>query len=196
MYRQFEQYRNWKMISAEYGLQYAFHLFYPEMLGRIGRHSIRFENFVHWERSPWSRLQIQVQLNNDIPSKFFILQKGNNSARPPGLGEMEEQKQSLDHLGERFALECSSADLKSIPLENPHLVNLFREYRCVGLAADGKALYYERNDISYSAEELKSTITELISLADALEGAIPRTDGADRPAAGIVDQRKASSSGR
>jgi hypothetical protein len=171
LYRLYAQSRNWKEISSEFGLQLDFHLMYPEMKGQVGGRPILFQNSVNWVRSPWSRLQIWIPFDIETPVRFFIYQDWNNSYRPPTLNKIEGKPSPLDFLGERFMLEAGSADTRLIPLKNEHLVRLFRNCRYIGLAVDGRTLFYERNDISYSAEDLRSTINELILLANTLNGA-------------------------
>ncbi len=164
------QYKNWKEISSEYGFRYDFKTFpFPTMHGEFMGHAIVFQNAIHLiGRLYWSQLQIWVKINTDTPVRFILYQPVNKSYRPSALNHLERQNIPLDNIGKQFILESKTA-LENSLLQDPHLINLFTINRCIGLAVDGEQIYYERNNISCSTEELKIIMEDLIYLADCIE---------------------------
>lgn len=165
------QYKNWKEVSAEFGFTCDFnYLLRPSMKGDLRGHSILFQNSVHnIGGSLWSDLQIWIPLTSEIPLRFIIYQRGNKYYRPPTLGPLEKQNLPLDFPGKRFSHEGKSTIQDTTLLQNENLRNLFSSNKCICLAIDGGKLYYERNDISCSADELKQLMEELLSLTEVVE---------------------------
>jgi len=168
LYRFYRQYKNWKEVSAEYGFHCDFrYLLAPSMQGELRGHSIQFQNAVYRVgRSLWSSLQIWIPLTGAIPLQVIIYQRGNKYYRPSALDHLEKQNLPPDFPGERLALEGNSSMQVAALLQNQTLQNLFTSHKCICLAIDGEKIYYERNDISCSAEELKQLMEYVLSLAE------------------------------